>query len=387
MENNDYQEMQNKYIAPTYGTRNLVIEKGEGVYLYDINGKKYLDCFSNYGVNILGHGNKRISDVLASQSSRLMNMHGSFGNSQRSLYAKKLINMSHLDKIFFCNSGTEAVEAAIKFSRLATKKTEIIAAKMGYHGKTMGSLSLTRTLPKYNEPFMPLLDNVQHFSFNDVDSLKEIISEKTAAVILEPIQGESGIRIPDNDFFIKVRKICDEHNTLLIIDEIQSGMGRTGKLFAIDHFNVKADMICLAKGIASGIPMGALLISDKISESLFSGCHTNTFGGNPLVCSAGLETLQIIDDDNLLENASLVGKYFTDELKKINSDVIREVRGLGLMIAIELKTKCTKYVREMQENGLLVIPTGATIIRILPPLIFSRENVDEAVSIIKKVLE
>ena len=382
----NYQELHEKYVAPTYGNRDLTIIRGEGVYLYDDNKKKYLDCFSNIGVNLLGHNVKEINKSVEKQLTKLTNLHGSFVNDQRSLYAEKIIQKSpDMSKVFFCNSGSEAVEAALKFSRLATGKTEIIAARMGYHGKTIGALSLTKTMKKYNEPYEPLLQNVKHFSYNDVESLKEIISEKTAAVFLEPIQGEGGIKIADKDFFVKVKKLCDENTALLVIDEIQT-FGRTGKLFAIEHFNVKPDMICLAKGIASGVPMGVVLITNEISEKLFSGCHTNTFGGSPLVCSAGLATLHYIEQNDLLRNASEVGNYFLQELKKINSPLIREVRGLGLMIAIELKTKSTKYAKLLQEEGVIVIPTLANILRLLPPITFSKENVDEVIPILKKVL-
>ena len=384
----NYEEMAEKYIAPTYGSRGLTIVKGKGIYVYNETGKKYIDCFSNMGVNILGHNIPEINKAIAEQLENITNLHGSFTNDKRSLIAKKLIEVSpkNLTKVFFSNTGAESIEAAIKFSRLATGKTEIIAAKMGYHGKTMGALSLTKTLSKYNEPYEPLLQDIKHFSFNDVDSLKEIISEKTAAVFLEPIQGEGGIKLPDKDFFVKVKKLCEENNALLVIDEIQSGMGRTGKLFAIEHFNVEPDMICMAKGIASGLPMGAVLISDKISEKLFSGAHTNTFGGNPLVCAASLATFDYLEKHKLLENAANVGKYFIEQLKTIDSPVIREVRGLGLMIAVELKTKNTKYTKDLQDKGVIVIPTGATVLRFLPPLIFTKKDVDEVIVIVREVL-
>ncbi|AJF61676.1 TPA: aspartate aminotransferase family protein [Candidatus Woesearchaeota archaeon] len=384
----DYEEMAGKYIAPTYGSRGLTIVKGKGIYVYDETGKKYYDCFSNMGVNILGHNIPEINRAVAEQLERITNLHGSFTNDKRSLIAKKLIEVSpkNLTKVFFSNTGTESVEAAIKFSRLATGKTEIIAAKMGYHGKTIGALSLTSTLKKYNEPYEPLLQDVKHFSFNDIDSLKEVISEKTAAVFLEPIQGEGGIRIPGKDFFVKVKKLCEQNNALLVIDEIQSGMGRTGKLFAIEHFNVEPDMICMAKGIASGLPMGAVLITEEISSKLFSGAHTNTFGGNPLVCAASLATFDYIEKHRILENAASVGKYFIEQLRTIESPVIREVRGLGLMIAVELKTKNTKYAKDLQDKGVIIIPTGTTVLRFLPPLIFTKKDVDEVVKIVRDVL-
>lgn len=382
----DYELMQEKYIAPTYGSRQLTIVKGKGIYLYGTDGKRYIDCFSNYGVNILGHSVPEINEAISFQLNLLSNLHGSFSNDKRSMFAKKLTEASGMDKVFFCNSGTEAVEAAIKFSRLATGRKEIISAKMGYHGKTLGALSLTNTLKKYNEPFLPLLGPVNSFSYDNIDSLKEIISDETAAVFLEPIQGEGGIRIPDKNYFLKVKELCEMHGALLVIDEIQSGMGRTGKLLAIEHFNVRPDIICMAKGIAGGMPIGATLITDKISEKLFSGCHTNTFGGNPMVCAAGLATLEYIEKNNLLENASLAGNYFMERLRSINSPAVREIRGMGLMIAIELKIKVTEPTRKLQEMGVLVIPTGSTVLRLLPPIIFSKENVDEAMPLFEKAL-
>ncbi|MEM4397516.1 MAG: aspartate aminotransferase family protein [Candidatus Woesearchaeota archaeon] len=379
-------EMHNNFVAPTYGNRGLFLEKAEGVYLYDSNGKRYLDCFSNMGVNVLGHNNKEIKEAIIEQLNLITNLHGSYMNSKRAIFSKMLCEKSGLDKVFFCNSGAEAVEAAIKFARLATGKKEILGAKMGYHGKTIGALSLTKTMPKYNEPFLPLLQHVNHFSYDDVESLKSVITEDTAAVILEPIQGEGGIRLPHDNFFKEVRKICDEKNILLIIDEIQTGFGRTGKLFAIEHFGIKPDIMCLAKGISGGLPAGAVLINNKVSEKLYPGCHTNTFGGNPLISAAGIAVLQYIEKNNLLKNAEDVGNYFLDKLKKLNKSVIREVRGKGLMIAIELKTKNTEYTKKLQENGLIVIPTLSNVIRLLPPIIFSKENVEEAVSVLENSL-
>jgi acetylornithine/LysW-gamma-L-lysine aminotransferase len=383
----DYLEMEKKYIARTYGSREAVFVRGEGVYIYDDTGKRYIDCFSNYGVNILGHNVAAINNAVQRQLSLITNVHGSFSNDTRALFAKKLVEVSpnNLTKVFFCNSGTEAVEAAIKFARLATKRTQILGAKMGYHGKTMGALSLTRTQPKYHEPFLPLLQDVAHFSFDDAQSLKEVISDKTAAVFLEPIQGEGGIRIPSAGFFKEVKEICEKNGTLLVIDEIQT-FGRTGKLFAIEHFGIKPDILCLAKGFCGGLPAGAVLITEKISNALFNGCHTNTFGGNPLVCSAGLATFDFIEKNNLVSNAEIVGKYFLEKLREIQSPLIREVRGKGLMIAVELKTKVTQYAKELQDNGVIVIPTGANVLRLLPPIIFTTRNVDEVLPVFEKVL-
>jgi acetylornithine/LysW-gamma-L-lysine aminotransferase len=376
--------MQKDYIAPTYGSRQVTLVRGKGVYLYDDKGKRYIDCFSNYGVNILGHSVPEINNAVFAQLNTLGNLHGSFPNDKRSMFAKKIIEVTKMDKVFFCNSGAEAVEAAIKFARLATGKKEMLSAKMGYHGKTMGALSLTKTLPKYNEPFMPLLEPVKSFSYDDIDSLKEVISKETAAVFLEPIQGEGGIRLPHQDYFKEVKKICEENGALLVIDEIQSGMGRTGKLFAIEHYGIRPDIMCLAKGLAGGMPIGATLLTEEVSSKLFSGCHTNTFGGNPTVCAAGLAVFDYIEKHDLLYNAAEVGKYFIEKLSEIKSPIIREVRGKGLMIAIELKVKASDYTKKLQDNGVIVIPTGATVLRLLPPIIFTKKNVDEVMPIIRE---
>ncbi|NTV23147.1 MAG: aspartate aminotransferase family protein [Nanoarchaeota archaeon] len=373
-------------IAPTYGSRGLSIERGEGVYLFDSAGKKYLDCFSNMGVNILGHNNPDINAAITKQIGLLTNLHGSFSNSARSKFAEKLCKETSMPKMFFCNSGAEAVESAMKFARLATGRKEIIAAKMAYHGKTFGALSLTNTMKKYNEPFLPLLEHVKHFSYDDTEDLKRTISSETAAVILEPIQGEGGVRLPSQGFLSAAKKICEENGALLVIDEIQTGMGRTGKLLASQHDDVRPDMICMAKGLAGGVPAGAVLISDEISGKLFSGCHTNTFGGNPLACAAGIAVLDTIERDGLLSNAEDVGSYFLSRLQEIKSPYVREVRGRGLMIAIELKTKASDYVKALQDKGILTIPTLANVIRLLPPIIIAKEDVDLALPVFREVL-
>lgn len=373
-------------IANTYGSRGIYIERGEGVYLFDNKGKRYIDCFSNMGVNVLGHNVKEVNDAVNLQMQKITNLHGSFQSEIREKFAEKLTKKTSMDAVFFCNSGAEAIEAAMKFARLCTGRKEIISAKMGYHGKTFGALSLTRTMAKYNEPFMPLLTDVNHFSYNDIESLRSIISKDTAAVFLEPIQGEGGIKVPDSDFFTNVRKICDELGVLLVIDEIQTGMGRTGKFLAIEHFNIKPDMIAMAKGLAGGLPAGAVMITKEINSKLFSGCHTNTFGGNPLISASGLAAIEYIENHNLLENARINGEYFINELKKIDSSIIREVRGLGLMIAIELKVKNSEYAKKLQDNGLIVIPTLANVLRLLPPIVINRETIDEALDIIRSSL-
>jgi len=384
----DYKEMEDSYVAPTYGRRDLTIVRGDGCILYDDDGRQYIDCFSNVGVNILGHNVPEYNQAVIMQLSKLINLHGSFYNDKRAEFAKRLLSVcpKDLTKVLFCNSGSESVEAALKFSRLSTGRKEILSAKMGYHGKTFGSLSVTTTNPKYRESFVPLLDDVKHFSYNDAESLRSVISDKTAAVILEPIQGESGIRLGDMRFMQQVREICDEFGALMIVDEVQSGMGRTGKMFAIEWTGVSPDIMCLAKGLAGGIPAGATVINDKVTEKMFPGCHTNTFGGNPLVCAAGIAVLDYIETHNLLKHAEDAGEHFMKRLREMDSPKIREVRGVGLMIGVELKEKATGYIKALQDNGVLAFPSGNLVIRFLPPLTITQEQIDTVVEKFAKVL-
>ncbi|MFH0875520.1 MAG: aspartate aminotransferase family protein [archaeon] len=382
------QEIENKYMAPTYGRRDITIVKGDGAILFDDNGKEYIDCFSNVGVNILGHNVPELNDAVYSQMQKITNLHCSFYNDTRAEFSKALIEVcpDKLTKVFFCNSGTESIEAAIKFARLASGKKHFLSAKMGYHGKTMGALSLTTTNPKYRESFSPLLENVSHYSFNDINSVKESITDDTAAIFIEPIQGESGIRPADKTFMKELRALCDEKNIFLVADEVQSGMGRTGKMFAIEHYGINPDIMCLAKGIAGGVPMGATIATEAVASKMFSGCHTNTFGGNPLACAAGITTLNYIKNRKLLENASVVGEYFIEQLKSIDSNLIREVRGIGLMIGVEFKTRAVPYIKALQDEGVLVFPSGNLVIRFLPPLVFTKKQVDEVIVKFKKIL-
>lgn len=383
-----FQEIETKFTVPTYGSRGLTILRGDGCWLYDEAGKKYLDCFSNVGVNLLGHNNQEINKAVMEQLSKVTNLHCSFHNDTRARFALKLMSIAPagLSRAYFGSSGTESVEAALKFARAVTGRKVFLSAKMGYHGKTLGSLSLTNTLPEYREAFLPLLDNVRHFAYNNLESLKEQMGSDVAAVVLEPIQGEAGIIVPRQDFLSGVKKLCEEHGALLILDEVQTGMGRTGKWFAHQHFNVEPDIMCLAKGIGGGLPLSATLVSEAVSQKLFKGAHTSTFGGNPLVCAAGLATIEYIEKNNLLEEAESKGAYFIDKIREINSPIVREVRGKGLMIGIELKRKATPYIKALQDEGLLVFPSGSLVIRLLPPLTISKEQIDFAVGKLKKVL-
>lgn len=378
-------EIEDKFELNVYPRRDVVLVKGKNAKLYDDQGNEYIDCAGNIAVNNIGHGNEKVANAIFEQYKKLSNCYGIFYNDVRAKLSKKLVEITpeNLNKVFYCNSGSEAVEASIKFSRASTGKKEIIAAMRGFHGKTLGALSATFDL-EFKKPFSPLVEGFSHVPFNNFEKLKEKVNLNTAAIILEFIQGESGIIIGDKEYFNKVRKLCDEKNIFLIIDEIQTGFGRTGKMFACEHY-VTPDILCLAKAIAGGIPMGAVVCNDKINIPVKS--HTTTFGGNPLACAAALASIEVIEKEKLVEKSAELGDYFLEQLKSIKSDKIREVRGLGLMIGIELKEKSGPYVKQLMEKGVIALLAGPTVIRLLPPLVIRKEEIDVVVDRINETLQ
>jgi acetylornithine/LysW-gamma-L-lysine aminotransferase len=309
-----------------------------------------------------------------------------FYNDVRAQLVQKLVAIapSGLSRVFFCNSGTEAVEAALKFARSTTgpPRNTILCAIRGFHGKTMGSLAATWD-PHYHEPFLPMLSGFAHVPFNNIEQLKEKMTENTSAVLLEIVQGEGGVRVGEKEYFRTVRKLCDDHNLLLIIDEVQTGFGRTGTMFACEQY-VTPDILCLAKAIAGGVPMGAVLCNEKIKVPKRS--HTSTFGGNPLACAAALATIEFIEREHLPVHAARLGAYFRENLEKINSPRIKEVRGLGLMIGIELREKAEPFVKALMEKGVIALLAGPMVLRLLPPLIITKEEIDVVVGAIAEVL-
>jgi len=377
-------EIEDRYEIDLYSRRDIVIVRGEGCKLYDEGGREYIDCASNVGVSNIGHGNRYVAEAIYQQYLRLSNCYSIFYNDVRAELAKKLVEITPegLNKVFFCNSGTEAVEAAIKFSRVSTGKTEIISAVRGFHGKTLGALSATWG-PKYRKPFAPLLDGFTHIPFNNFEKLKEAANEDTAAVLLEIVQGEGGIRVGKKEFFEKVRGYCDENDIVLIIDEVQTGFGRTGKMFASEDY-VTPDILCLAKSIAGGVPMGAVICNEKIH--LPKGSHTSTFGGNPLACATALASIEFIEKNNLVKRSYEMGDYFIKKLENIHTPLIKDIRGKGLMIGIELKEKAGKYVKELMDRGIIALLAGKYVIRLLPPLIIGKEEIDYVVKALEEVL-
>ena len=378
-------EIENKHTSGTYAKQPLVIVRGQGASLFDADGVEYLDCSSGHGVANLGHAHPKVAEAIYKQASTLITLFETFPNDQRAALMKKITSLvDGLDRVFFCNSGTEAVEAALKFARLSTGRKNVIAAMRAFHGRTYGSLSATFN-KKYREGFEPFVPGFSHVPFNNIAALEKAITNETAAFILEVVQGEGGVYPANAEYIRAARQICDERGALLIVDEIQTGFGRTGKTFAIQHFDVTPDLLCCAKSLAGGLPMGAVLIGGKV-HNLTPGTHASTFGGNPLSCAAGVAALTVMEEEDLPAQAAAKGNYLMEKLKKIESPHIREVRGLGLMVGIEMKQKVAPYIKVLQERKIIVLNAGMTVIRLLPPLVISYEQIDYLVDVLAETL-
>jgi LysW-gamma-L-lysine/LysW-L-ornithine aminotransferase len=378
-------DIENKYNSGVYAKQTLTIVRGQGASLFDVDGVKYLDCSSGHGVANLGHAHPKIAEALYKQANTLITLFESFPNDQRAMLMEKITALvPGLDRVFFCNSGTEAVEAAFKFARISTGRKNFIAAMRAFHGRTYGSLSATFN-KKYREGFEPLLPGVSHVSYNNIEALDKAVNEETAAVILEVIQGEGGVYPASLEYIQAARRICDERGALLIVDEIQTGFGRTGKMFAIQHFGVTPDLLTCAKSLAGGVPMGAVLIGHNI-KNLVPGVHASTFGGNPLSCAAANAALDVMKDEDLPGQSAAKGVYLMEKLRKIESPNIREVRGMGLMVGIEMKQKVTAYIKILQEKKIIALNAGMTVIRLLPPLVITYEQIDYLVEVLSEVL-
>ena len=378
-------DTENKHTSGVYAKQTLTIVRGQGASLFDVNGVEYLDCSSGHGVANLGHAHPKIAEALYKQANTLITLFESFPNDQRAQLMEKITALvPGLDRVFFCNSGTEAVEAAFKFARISTGRKNFIAAMRAFHGRTYGALSATFN-KKYREGFEPLLPGVSHVSYNNIEALDKAVNEETAAVILEVVQGEGGVYPASLEYIQAARRICDERGALLIVDEIQTGFGRTGKMFAIQHFGVTPDLLTCAKSLAGGVPMGAVLIG-AIIKNLVPGVHGSTFGGNPLSCAAANAALDVILGEDLPGQAAAKGAYLMEKLKKIESPNIRDVRGIGLMVGIEMKQKVTPYIKILQEKKIIALNAGLTVIRLLPPLVITYEQIDHLVDVLTEVL-
>lgn len=393
MTTQEYMGLGDKYFVHTYNRYKIVMDKAKGVYIYDADGKKYLDFASGIGVASLGYGNKKYTDAIKSQIDKIMHTSNLFYNEPAVLAAEKLVKASGLEKAFFTNSGAEAIEGALKmakryaYDRDGKSNHEIIAMGHSFHGRTMGALALTGN-EHYQKPFGPMISGIKFAEYNDLDSVKALVNDKTCAIILEPVQGEGGIYPADKEFIEGIRKICDEKDILMICDEVQCGMGRTGEMFAFQNYNVKPDIIASAKALGCGVPVGAFVAGKKCCNSLVPGDHGTTYGGNPLVTSAVNAVFDIYEEENILENVKNVGAYLEeklDELVNENKNIVLR-RGKGLMQGLVLKTPVGDTINKAIEKGLLVISAAGNVLRLLPPLIITKENVDEMINILKECI-
>jgi acetylornithine/LysW-gamma-L-lysine aminotransferase len=380
------QEIESQYTSGLYTKRPVAIVRGEGARLWDSDGNEYIDCVGGQGAGNLGHGNAAVAEALAAQARTLISCPEMFFNDKRALLMEKLASIAPpgLRRVFLCNSGTEAIEGALKFARLKTGRTEIVAAMRGFHGRTMGALSATWE-KKYREPFEPLVPGFRHIPYNDLAALDAAVSEQTAAVLLEVVQGEGGVRPGTPEFLRGAQRLCRERGAMLILDEVQTGFGRTGAMFACQHYDLQPDLLCLAKSIAGGVPMGAVLMGERIGQ-LPSQVHGSTFGGNPLACAASLAAIDYLETHHLADRAAELGAWFVARLKQIQAPLVREVRGLGLMVGIELKQKVTPYLQALMARGVLALPAGLTVMRFLPPLVISQAELARAAEAVEEVL-
>ena len=377
-------------MANVYAKRPIVVTRGKGALVWDINNKQYVDCTGSYGVCIVGHCHPRVVEAVKRQAETLISCHASFYNDARSALLERLgqIAPEGLDKIHLSNSGTESVECALKLARKYSGKAEIIALMGAYHGKTMGALSATWD-KKYREPFKPLVPEFKHVPPEDPSKMEEAITEKTAAVLVEPIRGEGGVRVLSNSYLQGLRQICDEKHVLLIFDEVQTGFGRTGKNFACEHSGAVPDIICLAKSVAGGLPIGVTMAKKEVMSALKVGEHTSTFGGNPLVCAAAAAAIDVLVEEKLAERAAELGGYFKGKLLSLqsNSKIIREVRGLGLMIGVELRFDVLNILNKSMSNGVLLLDAGKNVLRFLPPLVIEKEQIDAVVCVLDRAIK
>ncbi len=378
-----YKEIEDSLIANTYAKRDIELVRGSGVFVYDSKGREYIDAATGNGVALLGHGNKEVARAIAEQAEKIITTPGIFYAEARAKFAEKVSKVLPIKnaKIFLGNSGTEAVECALKLARRATGKTDFIAMKNGFHGRTFGALSATFR-PKYREPFQPLVPGFAHVKFNDLEDLKKAVTEKTAAVILEPVQGEGGVVVANKEYLKAVRELCTEKGILMILDEIQT-YGRTGNYFAAQTFGVTPDITTTAKGLAGGVPIGLCAARAELFDKLAVGEHASTFGGNALACAAGTACLEVLEKEKLIEKGAKMGEMLKKNLEVlIGNEKIREVRGIGAMVAVESKFPVKEQLGYCTKNGILAQTSGMNTIRMLPPLIINSEQVERVGKVI-----
>ena len=377
-----------RHEAGAYVKRPIRLVSGQGATVTDDQGRAYIDCVGGIGVANVGHANPRVAAAITAQAARLITCPELFYNDAREAYLTRLVAVlpTGLDRVFLCNSGTEAVETAIKLARLGTGRTEIVAAMRGFHGRTLGALSATWE-KHYREPFAPLVPGFRHIRYNDLTALEASITPTTAAVILEVVQGEGGVHLADPTYIEMAADLCQQRGALLIFDEIQTGFGRTGRLWACEHVGVTPDILCLAKGIAGGIPMGATCLGPRV-PSFPAGLHGSTFGGNPLACAAASATLEEIEQRQLPQHAAAMGERLLARLHELatTTPLIRAVRGMGLMVGVELRERVQPYLEALAERGVLALNAGPSVIRLLPPLVIDATQIDHVADAFAEVL-
>lgn len=390
---NEYMKETNEALLHTYNQFPIVLEHGEGVYLYDTEGKKYLDFAAGYAVSSLGYANEELNTALKAQIDKLCHTSNLYYNTVCGKAAEALKRITKMDRIFFTNSGGESVEGALKAARKyaykkGTGRYEFIAMKESFHGRSFGAVSVTGH-DAYRKPFGPLVPGVSFAEYNNLDSVKALVTDKTCAIILEPLQGEGGINLATEEFMKGIRELCDKEGILMICDEVQCGMGRTGEMFCWQGCGIKPDIMTMAKAIGSGIPVGAFAMTEEVAEcSLEPGDHGTTYGGNPLACTAVSKTVEIFEKENLTAHVKEMGTYLTEKLEALKEkcDCIKAVKGTGLMQGIQITKPLGEVTNAALKEGLLVIGAGADVLRFVPPLIIEKEHVDEMIAVLEKIL-
>lgn len=393
MNKQDVFAIEKAHYMPVFARYPMVISHGEGAYVTDTDGNRYLDFFAGIAVNALGHNHPNLVKAVAEQAAKVIHCSNLYYTEVQVELIEKLARLSGLDKVFLANSGAEANEGALKLARkygktIADDKYEIITANHCFHGRTLMTLTATAQ-PKYQAGYEPLPQGFTYIDYNDIAALEEAISDKTCAVVLEPIQGEGGVNVPADDYLQKVRMLCDKHGALLIFDEVQTGVGRTGKMFAYEHFGVKPDIVTMAKGLAGGVPIGAFIASDKVASVFHPGDHGSTFGGNPLACAAANAVIDTIEQDNLLANVTEVGAYLMDKIAQLGAKypaIIRSVRGKGFMVGVELTREGRGIVEACLDKKLIINCTAGNVLRLVPSLTIGKQEVDTMIQILDEVL-
>lgn len=388
MNTEEIMALDKEYVMQTYGRQPIAIEKGIGAVVWDVEGNSYIDCLAGIAVNNVGHAHPKVAEAICNQAKSLIHTSNLYYTQQQVELAKLLVEVSPHDLAFFCNSGAEAVEGSIKLARKYTGKGEIIVMKNSFHGRTITALSATGQT-KYQKGFEPLAPGFTHVQYGDVDAVEKTISDKTAAVLVEAIQGEGGIVLPPEGYLKKLKDLCEEKEILLIFDEVQTGFGRTGEMFASQTFNVTPDIAALAKGIAGGFPMGAIMATKEVGSAFQPGDHAATFGGGPLACAAAKASVEVILDEDLLSKSRENGKYFKSLLESLKDkyEMIKEVRGSGLMLGMELDMNCAEMVDDMRNRGVLINCTADNVLRFVPPLVIGKEHIDTVISHLDDMLK